>query len=223
MTACALRWTRRVCSRALFIAAMRCKELDLKAGDEVRMEPNFKVALEHFAATKPKIIFWKKCRNCRGRKSAVRKKRSNSSATPSNCRCFIPNCSSASAKNRSKAFCSTARRAAAKRLIGKATAYNLTSAYNERTGQELKEYFMLINGPQILNMWLGETERQIREIFQIAREKAKAGHLVFIFIDEAESIVAHALQRARRRTFKTPSCRSSAPKWMAWSRWKTWS
>src|SRR4028118_1558703 len=48
---------------------------------------------------------------------------------------------------------------------------------------------MLINGPKILNMWLGETERQISEIFQTAREKAKSGHLVFIFIDEAESIL----------------------------------
>jgi len=48
---------------------------------------------------------------------------------------------------------------------------------------------MLINGPQILNMWLGETERQVREIFQSAREKAKSGHLVFIFIDEAESLL----------------------------------
>ena len=76
-----------------------------------------------------------------------------------------------------------------KTLIGKATAYNLTKEYNERTGQNLKEYFMLINGPKILNMWLGETERQIREVFATAREKAKSGHLVFIFIDEAESIL----------------------------------
>jgi proteasome-associated ATPase len=48
---------------------------------------------------------------------------------------------------------------------------------------------MLINGPKILNMWLGETERQIREVFATAREKAANGHLVFIFIDEAESIL----------------------------------
>jgi proteasome-associated ATPase len=76
-----------------------------------------------------------------------------------------------------------------KTLIGKATAYNLTREYNERTGENLKEYFMLINGPKILNMWLGETERQIREVFATAREKAANGHLVFIFIDEAESIL----------------------------------
>jgi proteasome-associated ATPase len=76
-----------------------------------------------------------------------------------------------------------------KTLIGKATAYNLTKEYNERTGQNVKEYFMYINGPKILNMWLGESERQVREIFSTAREKAKEGYLVFIFIDEAESIL----------------------------------
>jgi len=76
-----------------------------------------------------------------------------------------------------------------KTLIGKATAYNLTREYNKRTGQNLAEYFMYINGPKILNMWLGESERQVREIFATAREKAKEGHLVFIFIDEAESIL----------------------------------
>ena len=48
---------------------------------------------------------------------------------------------------------------------------------------------MYINGPKILNMWLGETERMVREIFATAREKAKNGHLVFLFIDEAESIL----------------------------------
>ena len=48
---------------------------------------------------------------------------------------------------------------------------------------------MYINGPKILNMWLGESERQVREIFAQARDKAKEGHLVFLFIDEAESLL----------------------------------
>jgi proteasome-associated ATPase len=76
-----------------------------------------------------------------------------------------------------------------KTLIGKATAYNITQEYRSRTKQDVKEYFMYINGPKILNMWLGESERQVREIFATAREKANEGHLVFIFIDEAESIL----------------------------------
>ncbi|GIK31009.1 MAG: AAA family ATPase [Armatimonadetes bacterium] len=76
-----------------------------------------------------------------------------------------------------------------KTLIGKATAYNLTREYSERVGHEVKEYFMYVSGPKILNMWLGETERIVREIFETAREKAKEGRLVFIFVDEAESVL----------------------------------
>ena len=48
---------------------------------------------------------------------------------------------------------------------------------------------MHIKGPEILNMWLGETERMVREIFAQARQKRKEGFLPFIFIDEAESIL----------------------------------
>ena len=48
---------------------------------------------------------------------------------------------------------------------------------------------MHISGPKILNMWLGETERMVREIFEVARKKAKEGRLVVVFIDEAESIL----------------------------------
>jgi proteasome-associated ATPase len=76
-----------------------------------------------------------------------------------------------------------------KTMLGKATDYNLTQEYNRRTGLSAKECFLYINGPKILNMWLGESERQVREIFATAREKAAAGQLVFIFIDEAESIL----------------------------------
>ncbi|MEY3601386.1 MAG: hypothetical protein RL169_630, partial [Armatimonadota bacterium] len=71
-----------------------------------------------------------------------------------------------------------------KTMLGKATAYNLTQEYNRRTGLSAKECFLYINGPKILNMWLGESERQVREIFATAREKAAEGQLVFIFIDE---------------------------------------
>jgi len=76
-----------------------------------------------------------------------------------------------------------------KTLIGKATAYNLARDYSERVGHEVKEYFMHISGPKILNMWLGETERMVREIFETARNKAREGKLVVIFMDEAESIL----------------------------------
>jgi proteasome-associated ATPase len=76
-----------------------------------------------------------------------------------------------------------------KTLIGKATAYNLTKQLRAKTGDEMKEYFMHIKGPEILNMWVGESERIVREIFATAREKRREGFLPFLFIDEAESIL----------------------------------
>ena len=76
-----------------------------------------------------------------------------------------------------------------KTLLGKAVAWNLAREYSERTGREVKECFLHISGPKILNMWLGETERMVREIFAAAREQAKEGRLVVVFIDEAESIL----------------------------------
>jgi proteasome-associated ATPase len=76
-----------------------------------------------------------------------------------------------------------------KTLLGKATAYNLTKQLKEKTGEEMQQFFMHIKGPEILNMWVGESERQVREIFNTAREKRKEGFMPFIFIDEAESIL----------------------------------
>ncbi|MFN2476666.1 MAG: AAA family ATPase [Chthoniobacterales bacterium] len=76
-----------------------------------------------------------------------------------------------------------------KTLIGKATAYNLTKQLREKTGEEMREYFMHIKGPEILNMWVGESERIVRDIFATAREKRREGYLPFLFIDEAESIL----------------------------------
>src|SRR5205814_9877937 len=51
------------------------------------------------------------------------------------------------------------------------------------------EYFMHVKGPEILNMWVGESERMVREIFATAREKRRDGFMPFLFIDEAESIL----------------------------------
>ncbi len=76
-----------------------------------------------------------------------------------------------------------------KTLIGKATAYNLTKKLKEQTGAEMREYFMHIKGPEILNMWVGESERIVRDIFAQAREKRREGFLPFLFIDEAESVL----------------------------------
>ncbi|MEX2381164.1 MAG: AAA family ATPase [Opitutales bacterium] len=76
-----------------------------------------------------------------------------------------------------------------KTLLGKATAYNLRQQIREQTGEDRPEFFLNVKGPEILNMWLGESERQVRELFTQCREKAAEGRLAFLFIDEAESIL----------------------------------
>lgn len=76
-----------------------------------------------------------------------------------------------------------------KTLIGRAVASNLTKQLSEKEGRPVKECFLHISGPKVLNMWLGETERMVREIFATARKRAEQGHLVVIFLDEAESIL----------------------------------
>jgi len=75
-----------------------------------------------------------------------------------------------------------------KTLIAKAVANSLARRLAERTGQEVKGYFLNVKGPELLNKYVGETERKIREIFARAREKASAGCPVVIFFDEMESL-----------------------------------
>ena len=76
-----------------------------------------------------------------------------------------------------------------KTLLGKATAYNLRQQIKEQTGVDHPEFFLHIKGPEILNMWVGESERQVRDLFAQCRERARDGALAFLFIDEAESIL----------------------------------
>jgi proteasome-associated ATPase len=83
-----------------------------------------------------------------------------------------------------------------KTLLGKAAAHNLRLQLREETGKDHPEFFLSVKGPEILNMWLGESERQVRDLFLQCREKAAEGHLAFLFIDEAESILGtrHAVR-----------------------------
>ncbi len=76
-----------------------------------------------------------------------------------------------------------------KTLLGKATAYNLRHQIKEQTGVDHPEFFLHVKGPEILNMWVGESERQVRDLFAQCRERASDGALAFLFIDEAESIL----------------------------------
>ncbi|SDQ40532.1 proteasome ATPase [Quadrisphaera sp. DSM 44207] len=76
-----------------------------------------------------------------------------------------------------------------KTLIAKAVARSLATQAAERQGlSEVRSYFLNIKGPELLNKYVGETERHIRLIFARAREKAGEGTPVVVFFDEMESL-----------------------------------
>jgi proteasome-associated ATPase len=76
-----------------------------------------------------------------------------------------------------------------KTLIAKAVANSLATAVAERTGNpDTRSYFLNVKGPELLNKWVGETERQIRLIFQRAKEKSDEGVPVIVFFDEMDSL-----------------------------------
>src|SRR5207249_7533784 len=76
-----------------------------------------------------------------------------------------------------------------KTLIAKAVAKSLAEKVAEKTGREdARSYFLNIKGPELLNKYVGETERQIREIFQRAKEKSEEGFPVIVFFDEMDSL-----------------------------------
>jgi proteasome-associated ATPase len=75
-----------------------------------------------------------------------------------------------------------------KTLIAKAVANSLAKKVSERTGEEGRSFFLNIKGPELLNKYVGETERHIRLVFQRARDKASDGMPVIVFFDEMDSL-----------------------------------
>jgi proteasome-associated ATPase len=161
----------------------------LKSGDEVRVDSNYRMALEMLSSTKSQEHYldivpelpWEKVGGQEDALQAIKDAielpllhvdlfQKFQHATP-------------------KGFLLYGPPGCGKTLIGRATAYNLTKQLREQTGAEMKEYFMHVKGPEILNMWVGESERMVREIFATAREKRREGYMPFLFIDEAESIL----------------------------------
>lgn len=161
----------------------------INTGDEVRVDSTGRIALEHYEKQESRDYFledvpeipWEKVG---GQKEAIRLIRDTIEQP-----LLYPEIFERFEKKPIKGILLYGPPGCGKTLLGKATAYNLTREYSKRTGKDVKEYFMAISGPKILNMWLGETERIVREIFRTAREKAKEGRLVFIFMDEAESVL----------------------------------
>jgi proteasome-associated ATPase len=75
-----------------------------------------------------------------------------------------------------------------KTMIAKAVANNLAARISEKRGERVKGFFLSIKGPELLNKYVGETERKIREIFVKAREKAAEDVPVVIFFDEMDAL-----------------------------------
>jgi proteasome-associated ATPase len=76
-----------------------------------------------------------------------------------------------------------------KTLIARAVASSIAERVRKETGRdEVRGYFINIKGPELLNKYVGETERKIREVFQKARDKSREGFPVIIFFDEMDSL-----------------------------------
>jgi len=78
-----------------------------------------------------------------------------------------------------------------KTLIAKAVAHSLAATAAAARGEDaadVRSFFLNVKGPELLNKYVGETERHIRLIFARAREKASQGHPVVVFFDEMESL-----------------------------------
>src|ERR1051325_233646 len=75
-----------------------------------------------------------------------------------------------------------------KTMIAKAVAHNLAEKISEKRGEKIKGYFLSVKGPELLNKYVGETERKIREIFVKAKEKANEDVPVVVFFDEMDAL-----------------------------------
>lgn len=173
----------------LIARADSLKDTTIKSGDEVRTDATGRFAIEHFVKKETEDYFVEEIPDTPwsmvgGQHDAVALIRETLEQP-----LLYPELYAKFDKKPVKGILLYGPPGCGKTLIGKAVASNLARDYSERTGRAVKEHFMHISGPKVLNMWLGETERMVREIFEAARERAKDGNLVVLFIDEAESIL----------------------------------
>ncbi len=75
-----------------------------------------------------------------------------------------------------------------KTLIAKAVANSIAKKLGHLTGKEVRSYFLHVKGPELLNKYVGESERQVREVFKKAKEKAADGNPVIVFFDEMDAL-----------------------------------
>ncbi len=75
-----------------------------------------------------------------------------------------------------------------KTLIAKAVANSIAKKLGHLTGKQVRSYFLHVKGPELLNKYVGESERQVREVFKKAKERAADGHPVIVFFDEMDAL-----------------------------------
>jgi proteasome-associated ATPase len=171
---------------------------ELKAGDEIRIDPSHRVAIEklvdhktsrHVLDETPKVT-WEQIGGQNEAIAAIRKAIEYPLLHAETFERFK--------FSQPKGFLLYGPPGCGKTLIGQAAAGSLARLVGE-SKQESPDRdkrppvtsgaFLHVKGPEILNMWLGESERMVRDLFEQARARRKDGALPFIFIDEAESIL----------------------------------
>lgn len=173
--------------------------VELKAGDEIRIDPSHRVALEKLTDRKthrhvldaPPKVTWEQIGGQHEAIAGIRKAIEYPLLHAETFEQFK--------FSQPKGFLLYGPPGCGKTLIGQAAAGSLAKLVSESIPEHTPDQdtrspvtsgaFLHVKGPEILNMWLGESERMVRDLFEQARARRKDGALPFIFIDEAESIL----------------------------------
>ncbi|NGZ08853.1 MAG: AAA family ATPase [Nitrospira sp. LK70] len=173
--------------------------VELKAGDEIRIDPSHRVAIEkmqdhkasrHLLGETPQVT-WDQIGGQNEAIAGIRKAIEYPLLHAETFERFK--------FSQPKGFLLYGPPGCGKTLIGQAAAGSLAKLVSESKQEQtsgtvkrspvISGAFLHVKGPEILNMWLGESERMVRDLFEQARARRKDGALPFIFIDEAESIL----------------------------------
>ena len=173
--------------------------VELRAGDEIRIDPSHRVAIEkltdrkmdrHVLDTPPKVT-WEQIGGQHEAIAGIRKAIEYPLLHAETFERFK--------FSQPKGFLLYGPPGCGKTLIGQAAAGSLAKLVGESKQEHQPDAdkrptvtsgaFLHVKGPEILNMWLGESERMVRDLFDQARARRRDGALPFIFIDEAESIL----------------------------------